>query len=293
MLVPMTEGTRSDLRPILDVPIVFEVEGGTTIHSPMVHATLGGIGTRLILDTGATDHVMMKALVDGAGLPTEPGEAGTDHAGADVPSWSVGEAAIEIDGVSFGLRSVVAIEGPQPFAGWGIGGTLSPQHLHPTAWVVIDLVHGRLVLLDGPAGSLDAWLAATYPAFRRLILPRIPGSTTVEVRAAIEPYDPVATMLDTGGKATEFSSDVVPATPDMSVERVGGGLSGAGVMGRRVGPRTLLLEGPDTARVPVRDLIVRDGMGDPPGLVGEDVLRGTVLVCAADIERDVRWLLPD
>ena len=289
----MTPMTDAELRTIVDVPIVFDLPGGTTTHSPMVHATLGGVDTRLILDTGSTDHVLTKALVDEAGLLTEPGEPGTDHAGAEVASWSIGGTTIDIDGVRFALRSVIAIDGPPPFVGWGIGGFLSPQHLHSSAWVVIDLVRDRLVLLDGPAEALDIWLTATYPTFHRLTLPRVPGATTVEVNAAIEPYDPVATMLNTGGRATEFSSEVIAATPDKVMERGGSGLSGAGVMGRRVGPRTMLLAGPDAARVPVRDLIVRDGMGDPPGIVGEDVLRGTVLVSAADIERDVRWLLPD
>jgi hypothetical protein len=286
----MMDGTRSDLRPILDVPVVFDLPDGTTTHSPTVHATLSGVGTRLILDTGSTDHVLTKALVDEAGLATEPGEPGTDHAGAEVASWWVGDTAVDIDGVSFELQRTIAIDGPPPFVGWGIGGFLSPQHLHPTAWVVIDLAGGRLVLLDGPGSAVDDWLAASFPAFRRLRLPRLPGATTVEVTASIEPYAEVATMLNTGGKATEFSSAVVPAVPGTEEERGGSGLSGAGVMGRRVGPRTLLVGG---TRVAVPDLAVRDAMDDPPGLVGEDVLRGTVLVCAADIERDVRWLLPD
>ena len=287
----MNRGSEHDLRPIVEVPIVFEVAGGTTVHSPMVHTTIGGVATRLILDTGATDHVLTKELVDEAALPTSPGEPGTDHAGAEVPSWSLGETVVDIGAASFALQAVVAITGPPPFAGWGVGGFLSPQHLHPTAWVVMDLAGDRLRLLDGPAAALDRWLDVTYPAFRHLTLPRIPGATTVEVSAAIEPHDVVATMLDAGGKGTEFSTDVVPAPPATEEERGGSGLSGAGVMGRRVVPRTLLVGGPEAVRIDVPDLVVRDGMGDTPGLVGEDVLRGTILVWAADIERDIRWLL--
>jgi Aspartyl protease len=287
-----TASSRPELLRIVEVPIVFDLVGGTTTHSPMVHARLGGVATRLILDTGSTDHVLTRALVDEAGLPTETGESGTDHAGADVPSWSVGEIAVELGGVAFDLHAAIAIDGPPPFAGWGVGGFLSPQHLHPSAWVVIDLARDRLVLVEGAAAELDAWLDAGYPTFRRLTLPRIPTSTTVDVTASIEPSGPVATLLNTGGKGTEFSTDVVGALPDAETERRGSGLSGAGVMGRRVGRRTLLIGGPDPARIVIPDLVVRDAMGDPPGIVGEDVLRGTILVCAADIRRDVRWLLP-
>jgi hypothetical protein len=63
-------------------------------------------------------------------------------------------------------------------------------------------------------------------------------------------------------------------------------------MGRRVGPRSLRIGGEGGTRIPIHDLVVRDGMEDPPGLVGADILRGTVLVFAAETARDVRWLIP-
>ena len=75
---------------LVDVPIVYDVDGGTTVHSPMVHAVVGGVPTRLILDTGSTDHVLTKELIDRVGATLSPGEDGTDHAGAPVPSWLVG-----------------------------------------------------------------------------------------------------------------------------------------------------------------------------------------------------------
>src|SRR6187549_2533159 len=133
-------------REILDVPVVFDVEGGALVHSPMIHARVGGELTRLILDTGSTDHVLTKPLIDRAGAPTTAAEDGTDHAGASVASWSVGDLAIDVAGVGFDLHDVVAIAPPGPFEAWGIGGFLSPQHLHPTARVLIDLVGDRLVV---------------------------------------------------------------------------------------------------------------------------------------------------
>jgi len=284
--------TGADFRYVLDVPIVFEVVGGAAVHSAMVHATLGGVATRLILDTGSTDHVLTKALVDEVGLPTEAGEPGTDHAGAPVPSWSVGEAVIEIGGHALDLHSVIAIEGPPPFVGWGVGGFLSPQALHPSSWIVIDLVSDRLVLLEASDPALDRWLADRDPSLRRLKLPRVREASTVVVCAAIDPGREVETMLNTGGRSTEFSSAVVPADPATDVHHGGTGLSGTGVMGRRVGPRTLRVGGDDGARIPIDDLVVRDGMEDPPAMVGSDLLRGTILVFAADTERDVRWLIP-
>ena len=46
------------------------------------------------------------------------------------------------------------------------------------------------------------------------------------------------------------------------------------------------------ARIPLTRLVVRDEMDGPPGLVGQDVLRGTALICSADIHRGVVWLIP-
>jgi len=176
--------------------------------------------------------------------------------------------------------------------GWGVGGFVSPQSLHASAWVVIDLASDRLVLLEASDRTLDRWLADRHPSFRPLTLPRVRHATTVVVRAAIDPGEEVEVMLNTGGRSTEFSSAVVPADAATEVRQGGTGLSGAGVMGQHVGPRTLRVGGDAGVRIPIMDLVVRDGMEDPPAMVGSDVLRGTVVVVAADTTRDVRWLMP-
>ena len=61
------------------------------------------------------------------------------------------------------------------------------------------------------------------------------------------------------------------------------------VVGSDVGERILLV---GDARIPVPRLVVRDEMDDPPGLVGQDVLRGTALICSADTDRGAVWLVP-
>ncbi len=284
--------TRSDPAPdidvLVDVPIVFDVEGGTTVHSPMVHAVVGGAATRLILDTGSTDHVLTKELIDRVGAPMTPGEAGTDHAGAPVPSWFVGELEVGIGGRSLALRDVVAIAGPPPFAGWGVGGFLSPQHVHPTARIMIDLLTDRLVVAGSPGAEVDAFLIARVPSLRPLVLDRVAGDGTVDILAAIEPFLAVPTMLNTGGRQTEFAASVI-AGERGTAKGQGTGLSGSRVIGADAGPRTLRV---GDARIPIPRLVVRAEMQDPPGLVGTDVLRGTALICSADEDRGVVWLVP-
>ncbi len=282
--------TASDRDVILDVPVVFDVESGAVVHSPMIHARVGGELTRLILDTGSTDHVLTKPLIDRAGAPATPAEDGTDHAGAAVASWSVGDLTIEVAGVGFDLHDVVAIAQPGPFEDWGVGGFLSPQHLHPTARVLIDLVGNRLVVVDASvaADDVDAWLAARVPTHRPLTLSRAPGTTTVAVQAAVAGFPPIATMLNTGGRGTEFARAAVGLRTAEAGPR-GTGISGTAVLGAEAGAHEVVVGG---VRVPVANLVVRDEMDDPPGILGMDVLRGTALICGADPSRPVVWLVP-
>ncbi len=282
------EPVPTEIVVLVDVPITFETEDGTTVHSPMVHATVGGIGTRLILDTGSTDHVLTKELVDRVGADSATAEDGTDHAGAAVPSWSVGALEVRIADRPFALRDVIAIAGPPPFAGWGVGGFLSPQHLHPGARVLIDLLNDRLVVVESSGADVDAWLIGRVPSLRPIALDRITDESTVAVPAAIEPFATVPTMLNTGGRQTEFASGAVPGLRGTADEQGGTGVGGGKVVGSDVGERVLQVGG---ARIPVPRLVVRDEMDGPPGLVGVDVLRGTALICSADTDLGVVWLV--
>lgn len=272
---------------LLDVPIRFDV-GDTVTHAPMVEVVLAGRPTRLILDTGSTDHVLTIEVVRSGGLPHEPGEPGTDHAGSSVDSWFVGEAAAEIDGVTFDLHDVVAITGPGPFAGWGVGGFLSPQHLHPTAWAVLDLRADRLVLVDGDDASVVAWLHDRTPDLAVLELARDPSEATPVVQAAIEPFEPVATMLNSGGRGTEFAASAVPGLVGIAEDEPGKGVGGSAVLGEVVEGQTLRI---GAARFRVPRLLVRESIDTMQGLVGMDVLRGTVLAVSADRARPIVWLV--
>ena len=280
--------TSPSVRVLLDVPITFDV-GDRLTHAPMVVATVRGEPTKLILDTGSSDHVLTRELADRAGLPAHPGEPGTDSTGASVPSWTLGDVALDIAGESFELHEAVAIAGPPPFEGWGVGGFLSPQHLHPTAWVVLDLAGDRLILLDGADREVAAWLAARSPGLRLLRLDRLASDGTILVHAALAPFDPVVTLLDSGGKSTEFVATAVPGLEAGPRVAAGHGVGGGEIVGSVVEERTLVV---GDARVPVPRLIVRDEMGDHDGLVGMNVLRGTVLAVRGDRARPVFWLVP-
>ncbi|MFN2471785.1 MAG: retropepsin-like aspartic protease [Gaiellaceae bacterium] len=278
-----------DVRTLTRVPISFEVADGSTQHSPTIVGRLGGLTARLVLDTGSEVHLLTKELVDQIGLAVEDGEEGTDHSGATMPSWAVEDVELQLGKVEMTLRKIVAIPAPPPFPGWGIGGILSPQHLHPSAHAIIDLVARELLLVDGSDAAVAAWLAERSSALTTLTLDRDGAFPSVVVDAAISPYAAVPAMLNTGGRHTEFSSDAVPGLAGATPERLGGGVSGADVIGARAGEATLVVAGHE---LQVSSLAVRRSMQDPQGLVGMDVLRGTILAVAADVRRPVLWQIP-
>lgn len=273
---------------VLEAPIAFEVDG-EIVHCPVVDAMVGGTMTRLFLDTGASDHVFMLDLADRVSLPREPAEPGTDLTGTPVPSWSLGAVGVVISDVTLPLRDVVAIEGPPPFARWGVGAIVSPQHLHPSAYAVLDLREGTLLLVEGDASEIAAWLGARSPGLRLLSVPRCESDGTVVVEASVEPFAPVPTIVDTGSGGTDFALSAAPGLRGATPESSGRGLSGAEVLGEEVTGQVLRV---GDARFPLAMLHMREQMHGAPGLIGMDVLRGTILAVAADMNQPVLWLVP-
>jgi hypothetical protein len=275
-----------DVRIVARAPIGFEGHDGSRQHAPLVAAVIAGVPALFVLDTGSDVHLLTKELVDRLALATEPGEEGVDHSGATMPSWSVEDVSLALGDVALTLRDVVSIPAPAPFPAKGIGGILSPQHLHPTTASVIDLDADELLLVEGTDEALTSWVTGRAPDRTTLTLPRDPEYATPVVTAAIEPFDELPVLLNTGGKGTEFAAAAVPGLAAGTSERLGGGVSGADVLGSEVGPQALVVAG---HRIPVAALAVRETMHDPQGMIGMDVLRGTVLACAADRARAVSW----
>jgi hypothetical protein len=122
-----------------------------------------------------------------------------------------------------------------------------------------------------------------------LTLARDPDFETIVVPAAVRPYAALPTLLNTGGKRTEFSRAAVPGIGVGRSERLGSGVSGTDVIGSTAGAHVIEVA---DHHVLVEQLAVREVMHDPQGMVGADVLRGTVLACASDRSRPVFWAVP-
>jgi hypothetical protein len=278
------------LRVIARAPISYDVLSGGVTHAPLIIASIGGLPpARYVLDTGSDVHLLNEDLADELGQEKRPGEEGTDHSGATMPSWEVDDVPLAVGDLTVVLRSPVAIPAPPPFPGHGIRGILSPQSLHPTAVAVIDMAANELLLVEGWDYEVWAFLLARSPELEVLTLDRQPDRVVV-IHAAIEPFPEVPTLVDTGGKRTEFAAAAVPGLAARDQVDLGGGVSGNRFVGRLAGAQTLVAGG---ARLAVPELAIRSADIHPqPGLVGMDVLRGTVVACAADTSRPVFWQVP-
>jgi hypothetical protein len=278
-----------DVRILGRAPLTFVGVDGEGVHAPLVRARVAGVEALFVLDTGSEVHLLTKEHVDRAGLAFEQGEDGVDHSGTVMPSWSVEDSDLELAGLELLLQGIVAIPAPAPFPPRGIGGAFSPQHLHPSATAVLDMVGNELLLVEADDAALLDFLASRNGAGTTLSLERVRDfPTVVVISLAVKGFAETPTLLDTGGKRTEFAEAAVPGLEFGAAESLGAGVSGAAVRGAEAGAQVLVVGGHE---VPVAALAVRESMPGPPGLIGMDVLRGTVLACAADAERPVVWQL--
>lgn len=96
-------------------------------------------------------------------------------------------------------------------------------------------------------------------------------------------------MLDSGGKRTTFARSALPGVEGGERSSSGRGVGGTEAFAAEARDQTLAVGG---AKLPLATLLLGDEMDGRAGLVGMDVLRGTVLTVSADPDRPVMWQLP-
>lgn len=138
---PPTGGRRVTLR--------YELHG-KSFPLPLVHGTVAGAPTWMLVDTGANSNVIAAWLARQVGLPLKKlGDLGADHAGRTIATYRVDHAAVTID--EWGALAdipLLATEVPTMLEELGIGMFVSPQRL-----VEGD---GGSVVLDFPVGEMRA-----------------------------------------------------------------------------------------------------------------------------------------
>ncbi len=123
---------------------------GKSFPLPLVHGTVAGVATWMLVDTGANSNVVSGWLARQVGLPLKKlGDLGADHAGRTIATYRVDHAQVTID--EWGALPdvpLLATEVPAMLEELGIGMFVSPQRLVEG--------EGGSVVLDFPAGEMRA-----------------------------------------------------------------------------------------------------------------------------------------
>jgi predicted aspartyl protease len=174
---------------------------------PLVRAEVAGRPTKLLLDTGAYDHVLegwfARELADAEA--SGKSAAVIDHANRRVAMdvWSKVSLAIEGWGPLGAIKPLATRDqSPGPMA-YGIGGILSPQKLAGDGAVVIDFPAGEMSAED----SSDAM--ARIAAHRASLGTAIRCGSAYVLAATIEGKD-ARLLVDTGAFATDVLATSVP-----------------------------------------------------------------------------------
>jgi predicted aspartyl protease len=128
-----------------EVKLRYEL-AGRAFPLPLVHGTIGGESTWMLVDTGANSHVIAGWLARKAKLDAKNlGDQGTDHAGRTIITSRVERSSITID--EWGAlpdSPTLVTEVPEAVARLGIGAFLSPQQLGAGQALVLDLAESEM-----------------------------------------------------------------------------------------------------------------------------------------------------
>ena len=142
------------------VKLRFEL-GGRAFPLPVVHGTVSGEPTWMLVDTGANSHVVAGWLARKAHLETRNlGDVGTDHTGRAIVTSRVDHPKVLVDEWgAFPDGPILVTEVPEAVARLGIGAFISPQALAAAdGAIVLDLRNAEMREEDG--GHPQALLGA-------------------------------------------------------------------------------------------------------------------------------------
>jgi predicted aspartyl protease len=273
-------------RPTRSAPLKFELKG-RYFPLPLVHGTIAGQPTWMLVDTGANSHVIASWLAKKAHLTMRSlGDVGTDHTGKSVTTYSVEHAEVVLDAwgpLDDGPMLVTDV--PAPIEKLGIGAFISPQWLAEAGdAVVMDLVAEEMHTssFDDAVTNLSGRGRAIAPSGGRIcedLGSAIKGLAYV-LPASIDGHD-VQLLLDTGAHRTDIltTAQAGPLLASRSVPSHEQMYAASGLV------RTSLVKG---AKVRVgewsitADIDLIPGVADPvcprDGVVSMDVLKSCVLV---------------
>ncbi|AUX28792.1 hypothetical protein SOCE836_008750 [Sorangium cellulosum] len=255
--------------------------------SPLIDAVVAGQPTALIVDTGASHHVIARWLADELALPlSTAGDVAVDHAGRPLPVSRVERATIALAGWgSVDAPALLVVPVPDALQRLGIGGVLAPQALAgPGRAVVLDLREGRMT--EAPRDEAARALRARFGEAAVVELGHCGGPNQGHEITAAATVDGIAVTLKVDSGASQSSLFAASPAGRRLSHRAAGGRSAYAASGKHTLPvlsgARLHLAGFDAAAE--LDLLPGERRGACPsdGFAGMDVLRTCVLLLAED-----------
>jgi predicted aspartyl protease len=249
----------------------------------------------MVLDTGATRHVLADWAAREAGVATQASKVDlADHTGKRLPVLEADASALRISGWGQLARSPSLLVGSLPDAlrRLGIAGIVAPQLLGGDGAVVLDMPKGEMIAMSRDAAR-DAYATAGKELARAGALRTCvtTGGGTLFVARAQVGGQPAELQLDTGAADSDLKEGSPPARR----------LAGRAVSGEKIhtAAGTFVARKLAGVRVVVGEVAVdTDVMLAPAeprptcprdGFLGMDVLHDTVVVLAAE-KSFVRWM---
>ena len=276
---------------LLDLELIDSRPLGTKsgFGRPLIRAAVNGQSTLLLVDTAATETLFSRRLLGSLNIGTKAAIAGTDHAGAEVPTWVTTDTLfLELGGHHLELNEVAAIETPNIFEDAGIGGILRPQHIFDAATLRLDLRGRRMMLSERPFAKLERADSAPFSLIPlALKCERLAGEfdTLIAFSGRFDRYAAGNMLINTG----VIESEVAPDEQGVALPRpvaIGRGLSGSPVLGQVVNGTYFVAR----AAILASGVIIRQQPAGIAGQFGMDVLGATCLDITA--EGEATWWIP-
>jgi predicted aspartyl protease len=279
-----TDGAPAVKKPLTRRAKLHYELNGRSFPLPVVHGTVAGHPTWMLIDTGANSHVIAGWFAKKVGLPMyKLGDVGTDHAGRAIATFRVDHPKLALD--DWGELEdgpMLVTEVPAIIEKLGIGAFVSPQKLNE---------EGDAVVLDLVAHEVrSAWFDDATRAQGTKLLDagaRVCEDTQSPIKglAYVAPANvagsPAWLLVDTGAQRSDILAGSTPGKKlaPSSVANKEQMYGASGKLTSRTIPNATVVVG-DVERQLDVDLI--GGESDPycprDGVLSMDVLRGCVLV---------------
>ncbi len=257
-----------------------EVQMRPPRRNPLVRVTIAGQSTFMLVDSGASAHVITQDVAHKLELASQAsGASFMDAAGRKQGARRADASQITIDGwgkLAPGPLYIVAGDGGATASTTGVSGLLSPQNLDPAHMIVFDLSREEMHTVDGDQGA-DAFMFGPQDLGQT----RACG-TLYYVTATIE-GEPVKMLVDTGADSTiVYGATAAGHRLRMKRTQVGGEVRAvSGAVAADVLASVRMRVG---ALLQTRDMTLIEAPGDGcggEGILGLDVLRNCTLVFGA------------